>query len=109
MKIIKKPWGQEEILEINDKYVVKRLTMIAGNRCSLQYHEKKLETIYILSGKLIIDNGIKKSQYFSGESITIPVKSLHRMQAEDEDVIYLECSTPELDDVIRIKDDYNRK
>jgi mannose-6-phosphate isomerase-like protein (cupin superfamily) len=108
MKLIKKPWGQEEILEVNEKYVVKRLTMNAGHRCSLQYHEYKLETIYVLSGNLIIDDGKTSKSYKPGEVITIPVKEIHRMSAGKENSVYLECSTTELDDVIRISDDYNR-
>ena len=40
-KQIKKPWGAEEVIEINEKYMVKKLTMKVGHRCSLQYHEKK--------------------------------------------------------------------
>ena len=57
MKLIKKPWGQEEVIEINEKYMVKKLTMKAGHRCSLQYHNLKKETIYVLSGKLKIYEG----------------------------------------------------
>ena len=41
MKIIIKPWGKEEILEKNHKYMLKKLTMWKGHRCSLQYHNKK--------------------------------------------------------------------
>ena len=52
MKFIKKPWGAEEIIEHNENYVVKRLTMKKGHRCSLQYHNKKKETIYVISGSL---------------------------------------------------------
>ena len=95
-KIIKigKPWGMEEILETNEKYTVKRLTMKEGCKCSYQYHERKLETIFVLKGELIIiyEDSIKK--YFPGEK---------------GDAIYLECSTSELEDVVRIKDDYGRK
>ena len=43
MKIIEKPWGKEEVLEINEKYMVKKLTMFAGKKCSLQYHNFKKE------------------------------------------------------------------
>ena len=50
--LIPKPWGQEEVLEINDFYMLKRLTMYKGMRCSLQYHRQKRETIYVLEGKL---------------------------------------------------------
>ena len=41
MKLIKKPWGKEEVVEINEKYMVKKLTMKSGHRCSLQYHDQK--------------------------------------------------------------------
>ncbi len=117
MKIIEKPWGQEEILEINNSYVVKRLTMKAGHKCSLQYHENKLETIYVLSGKLIIWlEGMKSEkqliitpiEFSPGDVITIPTYTKHRMEAKEEDSIYLECSTPELDDVVKLHDDYGR-
>ena len=47
MNVIKKPWGQEELIEINNNYVVKRLTMNKGHQCSLQYHEEKHDTIYV--------------------------------------------------------------
>ncbi|MDP2750265.1 MAG: cupin [Nanoarchaeota archaeon] len=106
---IDKPWGYEEILENNEKYTVKRLMMKHGHQCSYQYHEKKLETIVVLSGILTIigENGDK--DYKAGEVITILPLEKHRMAARRVDAIYLECSTSELDDVIRVEDDYGRK
>ena len=111
-KIIKKPWGKEEVIEINDFYMMKKLTMFAGHRCSTQYHHIKKETIYVLSGQLKIYWGTKIDQlksriYKSGENITIPPKLIHRMEAV-EDSIYLESSTPEMEDVVRLQDDYER-
>lgn len=111
--IIKKPWGQEEIIELNDKYMLKKLTMFKGKRCSLQYHKTKTETIYVLIGKLWIltkdsSTGHSVSKiYKPDEYITIPQNIVHRMEAI-EDTIYLETSTPEIDDVVRLEDDYNR-
>jgi len=112
MKIIKKPWGKEEIVEINDKYMVKKLTMLKGHRCSLQYHNYKKETIYILSGKLKIYSGdsiknLSSKIYEANEAITLSPGVVHRMEGE-EDCVYLEASTPQMDDVVRIDDDYNR-
>ena len=52
MKFIEKPWGSEEVIEINEKYMVKKLTMKKNHRCSFQYHDFKKETIYVLSGDL---------------------------------------------------------
>jgi len=108
LKIIKKPWGQEEILEVNDKYVVKRLTMNTGQRCSLQYHEYKKETILVLNGTLYVFLDGETLVLEVGETITITPGQKHRMFTFQENSIYLECSTPELDDVVRIEDDYER-
>lgn len=108
IKIIDKPWGMEEILETNEKYTVKRLTMREGCRCSYQYHEKKLETILVLKGELIITSENEVRRYNFGEFITIKPFEKHRMSSEKGDAVYLECSTSELDDVVRIKDDYGR-
>jgi mannose-6-phosphate isomerase len=112
MRIIEKPWGREEVLEINDSYMLKKLTMLAGHRCSLQYHNHKKETIFILSGALKIILGenqddLSEKIYYSGDSITIQPRLIHRMEGI-EDTVYLEASTPEMDDVVRLVDDYRR-
>ena len=112
MKIIEKPWGKEEVVEINDNYMVKKLTMWKGHRCSLQYHNLKKETIYVLSGKLRIYSGqsiqnLQSRVYVANETITLSPGTIHRMEGE-EDCVYLEASTPQMYDVVRIEDDYNR-
>jgi hypothetical protein len=109
---IEKPWGYEELVECNDKYVVKKLFMKQGHSCSIQYHELKTETIIVLSGKLFIYIGdtlenLEKKEYNIGETITIKPYTVHRMEAI-EDCLYLETSTNELWDVIRLQDNYNR-
>ena len=111
-QIIPKPWGQEEVIEINNKYMVKKLTMNKGCRCSLQYHTFKKETIYVLSGILRIYHGKNQSEllasdFISGQSITLQPGVIHRMEAVQTST-YLEASTPEMDDVTRLSDDYNR-
>ena len=112
MQIIEKPWGKEEVIEINDKYMMKKLTMLKGHRCSLQLHNHKKETIYVLSGQLRIISGPDQDNltgkiYTEGESITISPGVVHRMEGV-EDSIYLESSTPEMDDVVRLVYDYER-
>ena len=113
MKVIKKPWGKEEVIEINNRYMMKKLTMWKGHRCSLQYHKVKCETIYVLSGQLRIYYGpslekLRSRVYISGETITLNPGVVHRMEGV-EDSIYLEASTPEMDDVVRLVDDYHRE
>jgi len=104
---IEKPWGYEELIECNDKYVVKKLFMKKGNACSIQYHELKTETIVVINGKITILVGssledLTKRVYLPGETITIKPYTVHRMEAENEDCLYLETSTNELWDIIHI-------
>jgi len=110
--IIEKPWGKEELLEKNDKYMFKRLTMYQGHACSLQYHEYKTETVYLLKGSLKVYIGdtkdkLKEIIMKENDSITLRPFKIHRMEAL-EDSIYLESSSPELEDVIRLEDRYKR-
>ena len=109
---IEKPWGNEILIETNDFYTVKKLFMKKGHKCSLQYHEIKHETVYILSGvmKLWIGkdkNSIEYKTLIEGDFFVINSKMIHRMEAV-EDCYYIESSTSELDDVIRLDDDYGR-
>jgi len=112
-KEVEKPWGKEELIEYNDHYVVKKLYMKTNECCSMQYHELKRETIYVLSGKVRlyigkdIDN-LEKREMIAGDKITIPPYTIHRMEGIS-DCEYLECSTPELWDVVRLDDKYKRE
>jgi mannose-6-phosphate isomerase-like protein (cupin superfamily) len=110
-KIIK-PWGFEVLLEKNNIYVLKKLFMKKDHRCSLQYHKKKLETIYVLSGILEISfgkskNNLSKKKFFKNDTITLKPKVIHRMKAL-KDCFYLESSSPQLKDVVRLEDDYRK-
>jgi mannose-6-phosphate isomerase len=112
MQLIEKPWGSEEVIEINDRYMMKKLTMWKGHRCSLQYHIQKRETIYVLSGRLRIFYGKSESDLHSevfecGGTLTLTPGIIHRMEAV-EDSVYLEASSPEMSDVVRLSDDYQR-
>lgn len=109
---INKPWGYEVILEKNKFFMFKKLFMKKNHRCSLQYHKKKIETIFVVKGKIKIFCGKNKKKiigkiYKSQSTITIKPRIVHRMQALT-DCIYLEASTPEILDVVRLSDDYNR-
>jgi len=112
MRIIDKPWGREEWIEVNDKYTLKKLVMNKGHRCSLQYHKIKKETFYVLSGlmELTIGNDIDNLNTITmipGDSMTIEPYTIHRMKGLEYSE-YLESSTSELDDVVRLEDDYKR-
>ena len=107
-----KPWGYELLWALSDRYVGKILHVNAGHLLSLQYHNLKHESIYVLRGRMIfryrdargelVDRAMK-----AGEAQQVPAGLVHQFEAlEDCDV--LEASTPHLDDVVRLQDRYGR-
>lgn len=114
MGLVTKPWGYEYIWAESKNYAGKILYINKGSRLSLQFHEKKEETIYVLSGELLLVYGereedLKEVRLKPGASWHIYPGLIHRFCAEEEDVKLVEVSTTELDDVVRLSDDYDRK
>jgi mannose-6-phosphate isomerase len=113
MSLVSKPWGHEVIWSHTEKYVGKLLVINAGHKLSLQYHEVKDETIYVLEGTLSLHVGetedtVEVVELKTGESYHITPGTIHRFEAK-EPVTLIEVSTPELDDVVRLRDDYGRE
>jgi mannose-6-phosphate isomerase len=109
---VPKPWGHETIWAHTDRYVGKILHIKAGHALSVQYHNRKDETVYLLSGELIyrvkVGEELEDMHLRTGESFRICPGTVHQMEAvTDCDV--LEASTPELDDVVRLSDRYGRE
>ena len=110
--IVLKPWGHETIWAHTDRYVGKILHIKAGHALSVQYHNRKDETVYLLSGELIyrvkLGDELEDMHLKAGESFRICPGTVHQMEAvTDCDV--LEASTPDLDDVVRLSDRYGRE
>ena len=109
---VKKPWGYQKIWAHTDKYVGKVLHINSGHRLSEQFHRVKDETIYVLSGelRLELDGGTDILYLGEGESYRVSPGRVHRFVAPEDqpDVVLMEVSTPELDDVVRTEDDYDR-
>jgi len=108
---VPKPWGYELIFAKTGRYVGKILHVTKGECLSLQYHEMKEETLYVVAGELKLtiehDSDRREVTLRAGEAFHIPPRLIHRMEAiVDTDVA--EVSTPELDDVVRIEDRYGR-
>ncbi len=110
---VEKPWGYEIWWAATDQYVGKVLHVNKGHRLSLQYHEQKDESCYVLSGRLIVVQGetedtLTERTVSVGDVWRNLPRVIHTIEAlEDADV--LEASTPYLDDVVRIRDDYGRE
>lgn len=107
-EIVQKPWGHEEWWAHCDKYVGKILYIKKDHRLSLQYHNVKEETMRVLSGTLTLTLGDQDIVMKPGDIAHIEPGVIHRMAANHDDVTVLEVSTPEVHDVVRVRDDYNR-
>ncbi|MCX6010873.1 MAG: cupin domain-containing protein [Chloroflexi bacterium] len=106
-----KPWGFELLFAQTPKYAGKLIFVKKGHRLSLQYHEKKDETMYFHQGKALLeiedDGQMVPVMLEPGQSIRIPPHTRHRLKALEDSTIF-EVSTPELDDIVRLEDDYGR-
>ena len=107
-----KPWGYELLWARTSRYAGKLIFVRKGHRLSLQYHEKKDESLYIHEGKVLLeiegsDGRMESAILQPGQCRRIPPGTRHRLQAIEDTTIF-EVSTPELEDVRRLEDDYGR-
>jgi mannose-6-phosphate isomerase len=110
---VQKPWGYELRWAITDRYLGKIIHVNAGHQLSLQYHERKDESIYVLSGvlDLVLENEageLETHRLTQGMSARVRPTLRHRfIGVEDCDLV--EVSSPEIDDVVRLEDSYGRE
>lgn len=112
---VSKPWGHEIRFAQNEKYLGKILYIAKGKRLSRQYHSIKDETIMVYHGELTLELGMPGTESFKvktlryGERFRVLPGVVHRFCApESGPVTLIEVSTPEIDDVVRLEDDYKR-
>lgn len=108
---VEKPWGYELVWARTDRYVGKMLHIEPGHVLSLQYHNKKDESIYVLRGAIVLrlqqGDTLIERRVGEGEAFHIAPRTVHQFEAVEPSDL-LEASTPELDDVVRLKDRYGR-
>jgi len=110
---VEKPWGHELIWAHTDRYVGKILVIEAGQRLSLQRHLVKDESIFVTSGRLRLHledeaGAVRVEELEAGDHRHVPTGRIHRYEAIERTEL-MEVSTPELDDVVRIEDDFGRE
>jgi len=109
---VPKPWGEEVLFANTGRYVGKILRIRAGESLSLQYHERKEESLYLYQGSLRLllpgeAPALRDRTLAPGEAVHLPPGTRHRMEALTDCVVF-EVSTPELEDVVRLEDRYGR-
>jgi mannose-6-phosphate isomerase len=110
---VDKPWGYELIWAQTDRYVGKILVIEAGRRLSLQKHLVKDESILIREGRLRLtlegDDGVVRDEVLGpGDHRRVAMGRVHRYEAIERCEV-IEVSTTELDDVVRLEDDFGRE
>ncbi len=113
-RTVTKPWGSELIWAETDAYAGKILFVKAGESLSLQFHNVKDESWYVLEGRARLELGkagegiLEEGVVAAGQAFRFPPGTVHRLTAL-EDMRILEVSTSELDDVVRLEDRYGRE
>ena len=113
-RTVEKPWGSELIWALTDAYAGKILFVKEGESLSLQFHNVKDESWYVLEGRALLEIGragdsiLDEVTIATGEAYHFPPGTVHRISAL-EDTRILEVSTPHLDDVVRLEDRYGRE
>ena len=108
IKIVKKPWGKEIWIAETPKYLGKIIIVKKGCRLSKQYHRWKHETFHCDAGRCAIEINGKRMILKKGQSVSIPPRTVHRVDACFGMVKLFEVSTSHSKDVVRINDDYGR-
>jgi mannose-6-phosphate isomerase len=113
MREVLKPWGRERIFVETSRYAGKIIEIEPRSRLSLQYHEAKDEAVMVLEGVLLLEivSGERSTvhELCEGDTFHIEPGVIHRMGAGLQRVVFVEVSSPELDDVVRLADDYGRE
>ncbi len=110
---VEKPWGWELVWAEAKTYVGKLLFVRAGQALSLQYHEVKDEAWLVQSGRASLELGgvggeLETVEIGEGDAFRFRPGTVHRVTAI-EDIVIVEVSTPQLDDVVRLDDRYGRE
>ncbi len=103
-------WGKETLLAVSSKKIMlKKLEIKAGSKGGLQFHRKRVEAGYIVSGKLKVkigyDGYIEEKILISGDHFIFNTGLIHQEEAL-EDTVIIECSTPWLNDRVRVEEKF---
>ena len=109
---IMRPWGKYDCIDIGERYQVKRITVNAKAKLSLQLHHHRAEHWVVVKGTAKVTNGEKQYYVTENESTFIPLGTVHSL--ENPGCIPLELieiqsgSYLAEDDIVRLKDNYGR-
>ena len=111
--IVSKPWGSYQVIEVGEKYTIKRIIVNPGGKLSLQSHQHRSEHWVVVKGKAEVTIGNNTTELHVNEHIFIPLKTKHRITNNfSEDLVVIEVwygDNLDEGDIIRYEDIYNRQ
>lgn len=111
--VVSRPWGEYEVLEDAPGYKVKIIRVLPGKKLSLQKHTRRSEHWLVVDGIARVTNGGSAKIVREGQMTHIPVRAVHRLENVSKKILeVIEISRGRYiseDDIIRIKDDFDRK
>ena len=111
-KRMHRPWGYYELIDMGERFQVKRIVVIPGGKLSLQKHRHRAEHWVVVHGTAEVTIGDKVTAVHENESIYIPIGSVHRLANQGKIPLELiEVQTGSYlgeDDIERIEDIYKR-
>lgn len=113
VKKVEKPWGYEiHWVKEGMPYMGKLIHINEGKRLSLQYHDKKQESWFLIQGRGKViwedkDGNMVETELEEEKGYTCDIGQKHRL-AGITDCDIIEVSTPEIGNTYRLEDDYAR-
>jgi len=107
-----RPWGKYDSLDFGERDQVKRITVKAGAKLSVQMHHHRSEHWVVVSGTAKVTNGDKTFLVTENQSTYIPLGQIHAL--ENPGVLPLELIEVQTgsylgeDDIVRFDDKYGR-
>jgi mannose-1-phosphate guanylyltransferase/mannose-6-phosphate isomerase len=110
---VHRPWGNYQMLDLGERFQVKRIVVNPGGRLSLQRHRQRAEHWIVVRGTARVTIGDEVRDLRENESIDVPMGAVHRLENPAKVPLeVIEVQTGDYlgeDDIVRLDDDYSRK
>ena len=111
VSFVERPWGSFKQYAFNSDCTVSLMTVLPGQRLSLQSHTGRAELWIVLDDGAVVQVGETARDYKAGEEIWIPANEKHRLSCSGEKpvrVLEVAFGNWQQDDIKRYADDYQR-
>lgn len=111
VNFVERPWGSFKQFTNNEDSTVSLMSVLPGQRLSLQSHTGRAELWIILDDGVTVQVGDKISDYMAGDEIWIPPNTPHRLSCNTDHplrVLEIAFGNWQQQDIKRYEDDYER-